>query len=76
MILRALSLVAIALIIPPQFVAQAQSKEETNMNKVRVRYMVNELDPAVNFIRHTSGFKWSRKRSPILRCSNAATWNW
>lgn len=64
MISRASFLVAIALVIPPQFAAQAQSKEETNMNQVRVRYMVNELDPAVNFYTTHLGFRVEQESKP------------
>jgi predicted enzyme related to lactoylglutathione lyase len=64
MISRALFLVAIALVIPPQFVARAPSKEESNMNKVRVRYMVNELDPAVNFYATHLGFQVAQESKP------------
>ena len=57
-------LLAIALVIPLQFVAQAQSKEESNVSKVRVRYTVNELDPAVNFYTTHLGFHLERESKP------------
>jgi predicted enzyme related to lactoylglutathione lyase len=64
MISRASLLVVIALAIPQQFAARAQSKEETNMEKVRVRYMVNELNPAVNFYTTHLGFQVEQESKP------------
>ena len=55
---------AIALVILPQFAARAQSKEEMDMSKVRVRYMVNELDPAVSFYTTHLGFQVERESKP------------
>jgi glyoxalase/bleomycin resistance protein/dioxygenase superfamily protein len=57
-------LLAIALVIPPQFAARAQSKEQMNMSRVRVRYMVDELDPAVNFYTTHLGFQLERESKP------------
>lgn len=54
----------IALISPPQIAAGAQSKEDTGMEKVRVRYMVNELDPAVNFYTTYLGFQVEQESKP------------
>jgi hypothetical protein len=36
--------------------ANPQSKEQTDMTTVRVRYMVKELDPAVEFYTKYLGF--------------------
>lgn len=47
MIWRMSLLFVIALVGPLQPVKGAQSKEETSMDKVRVRYVMNDLDPAV-----------------------------
>ena len=41
-----------------------QSKEETDMTTVRVRYMVNELDPAVEFYTRYLGFQVKQERKP------------
>ena len=57
-------LLLIALVSPPQIAAGAQSKEDTNMDKVRVRYMVNELDPAVTFYTTYLGFQVERESKP------------
>ena len=54
----------IVLISLLQLAGEAQSKEETNMEKVRVRYMVNELDPAVNFYTTHLGFQVERESKP------------
>ena len=55
---------AIALVIQPQFAARAQTKQEMDMSKVRVRYMVNELDPAVSFYTTYLGFQVERESKP------------
>lgn len=57
-------LLMIGLITPPHFAARAQSKGDTNMDKVRVRYMVNELDPAVTFYTTYLGFQVERQSKP------------
>jgi catechol 2,3-dioxygenase-like lactoylglutathione lyase family enzyme len=44
--------------------ARPQSKEQTNMIKVRVRYMVNELDPAVEFYTKYLGFEVKQQNKP------------
>ena len=54
-------LVLMALVSPLQTAAGAQSKEDTNMDRVRVRYMVNELDPAVKFYMTYLGFQLERE---------------
>src|SRR5262249_35867849 len=41
-----------------------QSKEQTNMTTARVRYMVNELDPAVEFYTKYLGFQVKQERRP------------
>ena len=41
-----------------------QSKEQTDMTTVRVRYMVNELDPAVEFYTKYLGFQTKQERRP------------
>lgn len=54
----------IALAVPLQNLIQAQSKEESSMDKARVRYMVNELDPAVKFYTNYLGFQIERESKP------------
>jgi hypothetical protein len=61
---RVLALLAICLISPVQFAARAQSKEGVNMDKVRVRYMVNELDPSVKFYTTYLDFRVEREARP------------
>lgn len=63
MVLR-ICVLLLVLIGPLQLAVTAQSKEETAMDKVRVRYMVNELDPAVNFYTHYLGFQVERQSKP------------
>lgn len=46
------------------FAASPQSKEQTNMTTVRVRYMVNELDPAVEFYTKYLGFQVKQQNKP------------
>lgn len=58
------ALLVIALISALQVAAQAQSREETGMDKVRVRYMVNDLDPAVKFYTEYLGFQIGRESKP------------
>lgn len=41
-----------------------QSKERIDMTTVRVRYMVNELDPAVEFYTKYFGFQVKQERRP------------
>lgn len=65
MIWRTSIFLLIALINPLQIATRAQSKEETRMNdKVRVRYMVNDLDPAVKFYTTYLGFQLERESRP------------
>ncbi len=42
----------------------AQQKERTDMTTVRVRYMVNELDPAVEFYTKYLGFQVKQQNKP------------
>ena len=46
------------------FAESPQSKEQTGMTTVRVRYMVNELDPAVDFYTKYLGFQVKQERRP------------
>jgi len=46
------------------FAESPQSKEPMEMNTVRVRYMVNELDPAVEFYTRYLGFQVKQERRP------------
>jgi predicted enzyme related to lactoylglutathione lyase len=46
------------------FAGEPQSKEQTEMNTVRVRYMVNELDPAVEFYTKYLGFQVKQQARP------------
>jgi predicted enzyme related to lactoylglutathione lyase len=64
MIWRMSVLLVVALVSPLQIAARAQSKEVTNMDKVRVRYMVNELDPAVKFYTTYLGFQVEQQSKP------------
>ena len=61
---RISTLLFIALASPLQSLTQAQSKGETKMDKVRVRYMVNQLDPAVKFYTSYFGFQTERESKP------------
>jgi len=44
--------------------SDAQSGKESDMNTVRVRYMVNDLDPAVSFYTKYLGFKVKQEAKP------------
>jgi catechol 2,3-dioxygenase-like lactoylglutathione lyase family enzyme len=44
--------------------ANSQSKEQTAMTTVKVRYMVNELDPAVDFYTKYLGFQVKQQNKP------------
>ena len=44
--------------------ANPQSKEQPDMTTVRVRYMVNDLDPAVEFYTKNLGFSVKQERRP------------
>jgi catechol 2,3-dioxygenase-like lactoylglutathione lyase family enzyme len=46
------------------FAGNPQSKEQTDMATVRVRYMVNELDPAVEFYTKNLGFQVKQQNKP------------
>lgn len=46
------------------FAGRPQPKEQTDMTTVRVRYMVNELDPAVEFYTKYLGFRVQRENKP------------
>ena len=46
------------------FAATPQSTEQTDMTTVRVRYMVNELDPAVEFYTKYLGFHVKQQNKP------------
>lgn len=46
------------------FAAGPQLKEGTNMTTVRVRYMVNEIDPAVEFYTKYLAFQVKRENRP------------
>ena len=46
------------------FAGRPQSKEHTDMTTVRVRYMVNELDPAVEFYTKHLGFQVKQQNKP------------
>jgi len=46
------------------FAGSPQSKEQPDMTTVRVRYMVNELDPAVDFYTKYLGFAVKQQRKP------------
>lgn len=46
------------------FAAGPKLKEEANMTTVRVRYMVNEIDPAVQFYTKYLGFQVKRENKP------------
>lgn len=64
MVWKMSALLVIALITPMQTAARAQSKEKPSMEKVRVRYMVNDLDPAVNFYTTNLGFRVEQESRP------------
>src|SRR5579863_3449764 len=63
MVWRTSLLLTLILFVTPQFTARAQSKK-TNMYKVRVRYMVNDLDPAVTFYTSYLGFQVEMQSKP------------
>jgi len=57
MVQRVLPFLLISDINPLYFAAPAQPREGMNMDEVRVRYMVSDLDPAVRFYTTYLGFK-------------------
>jgi predicted enzyme related to lactoylglutathione lyase len=46
------------------FAGNAQSREQKDMTRVRVRYMVKELDPAVDFYTKYLGFQVKQQAPP------------
>jgi catechol 2,3-dioxygenase-like lactoylglutathione lyase family enzyme len=62
--LRLSVLLVIALISPLQMLVRSQEKENASMEKVRVRYMVNDLDPAVRFYTTYLGFNVGPESKP------------
>jgi predicted enzyme related to lactoylglutathione lyase len=48
------------------FAGTPQSKEQTDMTTVRVRYMVKELDPAVEFYTKYLGFQIKQQNKPYF----------
>ena len=46
------------------FAGNAQSKEQTDMTTVRVRYMINNLDPAIEFYTKYLGFQVKQQAHP------------
>jgi predicted enzyme related to lactoylglutathione lyase len=54
----------IVLVSTPLFAGNPQSKEQMDMTTVRVRYMVNELDPAVEFYTKYLGFQVKQQARP------------
>jgi catechol 2,3-dioxygenase-like lactoylglutathione lyase family enzyme len=62
--MRILMFLLISSISTLQFAGSAQVKEKTEMTKVRVRYMVNVLDPAVTFYTTYLGFRVEREAKP------------
>jgi ketosteroid isomerase-like protein/catechol 2,3-dioxygenase-like lactoylglutathione lyase family enzyme len=47
-----------------QFFSKAQTKNEYDMTTVKVRYMVNDLDPAVTFYNKYLGFQVKQQATP------------
>lgn len=63
MIIRVLILL-IAFVTTPLIAATHQVKEQTDMTEVRVRYMINQLDPAVEFYTKYLGFHVKQQNKP------------
>jgi len=63
MIIRVLILL-IAFVTTPLIAATQQVKEQTDMTEVRVRYMINQLDPAVEFYTKYLGFHVKQQNQP------------
>jgi len=57
-------LILLTLSIGALLAGKSQSKEQTAMTTVRVRYMVNELDPAVEFYKKYLGFQVKQQNRP------------
>lgn len=51
------SLTAVAILCPWMLSVAAQPVKESNMKAIRVRYMVNNIDPAVSFYTNYLGFQ-------------------
>jgi predicted enzyme related to lactoylglutathione lyase len=64
MVWRMSILLLTSILVPLQIAARTQSKEDTHMDKVRVRYMVNALDPAVRFYTTYLGFQVEQESQP------------
>ena len=65
MITRVLVLLMASVSMP--LIAQSQqAKEQRNMAQVRVRYMVNDLDPAVEFYTKHLGFQVKQQNKPYF----------
>ena len=47
-----------------QLIGSAQSKEQKDMTTVRVRYMVDELDPAIDFYANYLSFQVKQQAKP------------
>jgi uncharacterized protein (TIGR02246 family) len=54
----------LVLLTGAQFFGSAQTKKEQDMTTVRVRYMVNDLDPAVTFYTKHLGFQVKQQAKP------------
>jgi hypothetical protein len=83
-VIAAKRLLCLLLAAVPQVLAAApQSKEQGDMATARVRYMLNELDPAVAFYTAQLGFTVKKERRPNFallwrgsarrRCTSATT---
>jgi hypothetical protein len=56
-----------------QFAVRARAKEEMGMDKARIRYMVNDLDPAVKLYTTYLGFRVERESRPNFAMLQRAT---
>jgi catechol 2,3-dioxygenase-like lactoylglutathione lyase family enzyme len=61
---RRILILLIFSIIALPLVGNAQGKEQRDMTTVRVRYMVKDLDPAVQFYTHYLGFQIKQQAPP------------
>lgn len=59
-------LVVLIVFLSTLLAANPQSKEQTDMTTVRVRYMVKELDPAVEFYTKYLGFQVKQQNKPYF----------
>jgi catechol 2,3-dioxygenase-like lactoylglutathione lyase family enzyme len=57
-------LLLLILFVGVQFACSTRSGKERDMNAVRVRYMVSELDPAVEFYTKHLGFQIKQQNKP------------